>query len=156
MTNQGIIKGGSLTQVDTVAQNRLGTRSWDEAGNQYIYLKGVASVVRGSVVVFDEEFETLLASTTNNIGMVAVAMSAVVADRYGWFQVGGRAVAKVLASFANNSKVFITATAGSVDDSGAAGDQIVGAYGRSAIDTPETGFAYLQLNGSAVVGVNVA
>lgn len=156
MTNEGIIKGGSLTQIDSVAQNALGSRMVDKDHNEYIYLKGVANVALGSVVVFDEAYETLLASATNNIGQIAVALGAVVADKYGWFQIGGKAVAKVLTAFADNSKVFLTATAGSVDDSGSAGDQLVGAYGRSAIDTPSTGLAYLQLNGNVVVGVNVA
>jgi hypothetical protein len=72
-------------------------------------------------------------------------MSANVANQYGWYQIYGKGVAKVLASFADNGDCYLTATAGSVDDADVAGDFIRGMKGASAIDTPSTGLAEVEL-----------
>lgn len=136
---------GAITDVHDAAENPLGTRRFDEDGNEDIYLKGVAACAQGSVVTFDEAHLTTLA-VANAVGRVAVAHAAVVADKYGWFRIYGKVAAKVLAAFADNGKVYLTATAGSVDDAVVIGDLVVGAIGRSAIDGPATGQATLELN----------
>jgi len=134
------------TEVHSSKKFRLGTRVKDKQGNEFIYLQGVASCVAGSWVSFDEAHVTTLLAA-NAKGRVAVAQAAVDATtEYGWFQIYGKATGKVLASFADNGLIFSTATAGSVDDAAVAGDLIVGAIGRSAIDTPSTGMAYAELN----------
>ena len=66
---------------------------------EFIYLKGVASTVVGSVVAFDEADVTALAAA-NAQGRIGVAMSANVASSFGWYQISGKAHAKVLSSFA--------------------------------------------------------
>ena len=109
---------------------------------EFIYLKGVASTVVGSVVAFDEADVTALAAA-NAKGRIGVAMSANVASSFGWYQISGKAHAKVLSSFADNGSVYLTATAGSIDDADVAGDSVIGAVGRSAISG---GLAYLELN----------
>ena len=112
---------------------------------EFIYLKGVASTAVGSVVVYNaDDYSTSLA-TANDVGPVAVAMSACVASEYGWYQISGKGVAKVLAGFADNGDCYLTATAGSVDDADVAGDYIRGMKGASAIDTPSTGLAEVEL-----------
>jgi len=136
---------GDTTDVHSSALNPVGSRAFDKDGNEYIYLKGVASCVAGSVVTFDEAHVTALAAA-NAKGRVAVALAAVVANTYGWFCIYGKAAAKVLASFADNGNVFLTSTAGSVDDADVAGDAVIGMVGRSAIDTPSTGLAWMELN----------
>jgi len=112
---------------------------------EFIYLKGVASTAVGSWVTYnlDDGSTTLLAA--NAIGPVAIAMSANVANQYGWYQISGKAVGKVLASFADNGNVYATSTAGSVDDAVVAGDRVKGAVGASAIDTPSTGLAEMEI-----------
>lgn len=134
------------TAVDATRKYRLGTRIKDSAGNEYIYLKGVASTVAGSWVSFDEaHISTLLAADA--VGRVGVANAAVNATtKYGWYQIYGKATGKALAAFADNGKIFATATAGSVDDAVVTGDLVVGAIGRSALDTPSTGMIYAELN----------
>jgi hypothetical protein len=62
---------------------------------------------------------------------VAIAMSANVASQYGWYQIDGKAIGKCLTQFADNGRVYITATAGSVDDASVAGDVVWGANGAS-------------------------
>lgn len=133
--------------VHTERKFRLGTRIKDNAGNEFIYLKGVASTVQGSWVSFDEAHVTTLLAA-NAKGRVAVAQAAVDATtKYGWYQIYGKASGKVLASFADNGLIYATATAGSVDDAVVAGDLVVGAIGRSAIDGgAATGQAYVELN----------
>ena len=133
---------GSLTQVDDEAKYTLGTRTQDVDGNEYIYLKGVASTAEHSWVSFDEAYQTTLLAA-NAKGRVAIAMAAIVADKYGWYQIYGKGTGKVLASFADNGVPFCTSTAGSVDDAAVTGDLIVGAMGRSAISG---GVATMELN----------
>lgn len=131
-----------FTDVHTTQKFRLGTRIKDAAGNEYIYLKGVASCAAGSWVTFDEAHVTNL-SVANDQGRVAVAGAAVVATDFGWFMIYGTCSAKVLTGFADNGFVYLTATAGSVDDSAVATDKVVGAFGRSAISG---GLATVELN----------
>jgi hypothetical protein len=138
-----------ITAVDTTAKVPLGTRvrgvDPTYGVGEFIYLKGVASTVLGSVVLYaPDDWSTSLA-TANDKGKIAVAMSANVASRYGWYQIFGKGVAKVLAGFADNGDCYLTATAGSVDDADVAGDFIRGMKGASAIDTPSTGLAEVEL-----------
>lgn len=144
-----------FNQVHATKKQRLGTRKRDAAGNEYIYLTGVASTAAGSWVAFDELGITALLDTdvaASLVSPVAVAQAATVASTYGWYMIFGTCSATVEASFADNSKIFAVATAGSADDSGTAGNQLVGAYGRSAISG---GQATVQLV-YPVCGVNVA
>lgn len=112
---------------------------------EFIFLEGVASTGVGSVVVYSpDDFSTALAAA-NAIGPVAVAMAATVADKAGWYQIGGKGVAKVLADFADNTNCYLTSTAGSIDDAVVAGDYIYGMKGASAIGTPAAGLAEVEL-----------
>lgn len=130
--------------VDTEQKIPLGSRAFDNDGNEFIYLKGVTSTAAGSWVSFDEAHVTTLL-VADAKGRVAVAMAAVDANtKFGWYQIYGKnTIAKVLASFADNGLIFATATAGSVDDAAVAGDLIVGAMGRSAVSG---GVATVELN----------
>lgn len=117
---------------------------------EFIYLKGVASTAVGSVVVYSsDDFSTALASA-NAVGPVATAMSACVANEFGWYQISGKGVAKVKASFADNGDVYLTSTAGSVDDADVAGDYVQGMKGASAIGTPDTGLAEMEMSRPSV------
>ena len=112
---------------------------------EFIYLTGVASTVVGSIVVYSpDDFTTALASA-NAVGPVAVAMSINVASQYGWYQIGGKAVGKVLSGFADNGDCYLTSTAGSIDDADAAGDFVSNMLGASAIGTPSAGLAELEI-----------
>ena len=55
-------------------------------------------------------------------------------------------VGKVKASFADDANCYLTSTAGSLDDAVVAGDRVHNCIGGSAIDTPSTGLALLELN----------
>jgi hypothetical protein len=113
---------------------------------EFIYLKGVASTVVGSWVHYSaDDFSTSLLAA-NDIGSVAIAMSASVANNYGWYQIKGKAVGKALTGFLDNGNVYSTATAGSVDDAIVAGDRVKNAKGASAVGTPSTGLAEFEID----------
>ena len=62
---------------------------------EFIYLKGVSSTVVGSIVNYDDNFQTALdtSATAGPSRPLAVAMSACVGSEYGWYQISGLAVA---------------------------------------------------------------
>lgn len=152
VSNENALFGQAIADTSTTKKAQLGVRikcrdnaSTDYGVGEFIYLKGVASTVVGSVVLFNpDDFSTSLA-TANDKGKLAVAMSINVASQYGWYQIYGKGVAKVLTGFVDNADCYLTATAGSVDDADVAGDFIRGMKGASAIDTPSTGLAEVEL-----------
>jgi hypothetical protein len=140
---------GAPGDVHSSQQNQIGriAKGEDSAGNfaEYIYLQGVASCAIGTWVTYDEDFVTTR-TAANAQGNVAVATAAVDATtEYGWFQITGLASALALTAFADNGKVYLTSTAGSVDDTDVGQDFVVGAIGRSAVNET-TLLADFQLN----------
>jgi hypothetical protein len=80
------------------------------------------------------------------IGPVAVAMSANVAGQYGWYQIEGKAVARVATGFLDNANIYATVTPGVADDAVVAGDRVKLAKGASAIGTPAAGLAEVEIH----------
>jgi hypothetical protein len=134
---------------DTTQRHALGTkvRAIDPTygAGEFVYAKGVAATTAGSVVLFDQDGWTTTLAAANDKGSLGTAMSANVAGQYGWYQVFGKGVAKVLAGFVDNADCYLTATAGSVDDADVAGDFIVGMKGASGTGTPSAGLAEVEL-----------
>jgi hypothetical protein len=139
-----------ITDVDTTAKVSVGTivtaTSPTYGAGEFIYLKGVASTVVGSWVTYNMDDGSTALLAANAIGPVAVAMSICVADRWGWYQIQGKAVGRALAAFADNANVYATATAGSIDDAIVAGDRVKRAKGASAVDTPSAGLAEFEID----------
>lgn len=123
-------------QVDSSARNPIGARCFgvDPLGNaaEFIYLKGVASTIVGSVVTFDEAGVTALIAA-DAVGPVAVAL-AIVDDvaKFGWYGISGTFPTDVVASCADNAAIGRETTNGKVGDGFASGDQIFGAVSRAA------------------------
>lgn len=153
IVSPALVGASDIHVVDSEQRHPLGTRvcakdlsadAYGEGG--FIYLKGLTTSDKGTWVTFnaDDWSTTLLAA--NAIGPVAVCMNdACNTGKFGWYQVYGKAVGKVLAGFADNGNVYATATAGSVDDAIVAGDRVKVAKGASAIDTPATGLAEMEI-----------
>ena len=139
----------AIDATSTTQENPLGTRVTarhaDYGDAEFIYLLGVASTGQSDFVTFDEAYVTAR-SVADAKGRVAIAMSANVASQYGWYCIYGRVPGGVLGSFADNGKVFLTSTDGHVDDADVAGDLVQGWIGRGAIDDPNTGQAWMELN----------
>lgn len=148
----GLVIPQAISDTSTTQLLTLGTRvrAVDTASTAYgegefIYLKGVASTAVGSAVLFNQDDHSTSLLAANDIGPVAFAMSANVASQYGWYQIYGKAVGKVLSGFADNANCYATATAGSIDDAVVSGDRVKNCKGASAIDTPSTGLAELEI-----------
>jgi hypothetical protein len=142
----------SIDETSATKQHPLGriVQAEDRGTNangvgEFIYLKGVANTAAGSFVLYNEDDYSTSLLAANDIGQVAVAMSANVANQYGWYQITGKAVGKALAAYADNGLVYATATAGSVDDAVVAGDRVKRAKGASAVDGPAAGMAEFEI-----------
>jgi len=151
ITSHGALGHQPIASSSTVQNHPLGTivQAYDPVygGGEFIYLKGVADTVVGSWVNYwhDDGSTALLATSVT--APVAVAMSANVADQYGWYQINGKAVGKAGAGYADNALVWVmAATPGSVDDTDVAGDRVHNAQGASAVGTPSTGLAEFEIN----------
>jgi hypothetical protein len=91
---------------------------------EFIYLKGVASTVVGSIVNYDDSFQTALdtSAVAGPPRPVAIAMSANVANQFGWYQISGMATAVKAnsvsfadgASFAASSGLAVAAATGTI------------------------------------------
>jgi hypothetical protein len=145
-----IIGTQAIADTSTVQNHPLGTvvRAVDPVygAGEFIYLLGVASTAIGTWVLYNEDDFSTSRLAANDIGQVAVAMSANVASQWGWYQIKGKAVGLALAAFADNGNVYSTATAGSVDDAVVAGDRIKKCKGASALGVPSGSFAEFEID----------
>lgn len=121
-----------IAVTSTTQNHSLGTicRAVDPTygEGEFIYLKGVASTVVGSLVTYDpvNATTTLSPNTANLAQPVAVAMSANVASQYGWYQIGGAAVIKKTAvKVSPNVALFQSATTGRVMSTVASGKEVL-------------------------------
>lgn len=130
------------TAVDSYAKFALGSRSFDKDGYEYVYLKGVASTVAYSPVVYDEDGSTVLADSQGtapaNAGPIAIAQGAVVADKYGWYMVFGKTYVISAGNATDNSQVYLTTTAGTCDNTDVAKALVIGAWHRGAYSATGT------------------
>jgi len=112
---------------------------------EFIYLLGVASTAAYDAVTFTYAFQSARA-VADATGPVGIAQSANLAAYYGWYQRRGIAQCNVASGFAANKPVYLTSTAGTLDDAVVAGDKVENAISLSAINTPVTGDAYVWLD----------
>lgn len=117
-------------------------------GGEFIYLKGVAGTVAGSLVSYDQvnHSTTLGPGAVANSGRpLAVAMAANVANQWGWYQISGAAtVQKDGTALTAGGAVGAGAAAGQVG-ANSAGKQVVGAIALNAAAAGAT-TAVLQLS----------
>lgn len=138
------IFAGDTTVVDSIQQFPLGTKAFDVDGNEYIYMKGIASTAVGSWVTYDELYVTALLAADAK-GAVAVAMAAITAaTKWGWYCICGTVHALISVNSAVDSPIGFETTAGYAGDGRAAGDMIYGALQREAI-TSVAGLADVQI-----------
>ena len=136
---------GLLTDVDTAARNVVGTSYYDDAGSEFIYLQGVASTVIGSCVTYGLNavpYQTAL-SVTGVRGPVAIAMAAVLATQFGWYQIYGLAQALFNGAAVTGAMVF-SASTGKVDDAVVTGDRIDGCTVAATVGSAVLGTVFLN------------
>lgn len=141
--------GQAIADTSTTQKANLGTRvkaidNTTYGEGDFIYLKGVASTVVGSVVFFNASTWQTTLTVARSKGPVAVAMSANVASQYGWYQIQGRGVAKTGTVVAGTA-CYTTSTGGQLDDAVVAGDEVSGMLFGTADGTPSAGLAEVSL-----------
>ncbi len=146
-----MVTAGDTSVIGTTPLHQLGTRAKDAAGNEFIYLLGVASTAVGDFVTYTDAFATARL-VADAVGNVAVAMSACVALNYGWYQIFGKATGATDA-VATNVAVYIDATTGRVDDSAVSGDFVYGVITRST--DASTNLATVELSYPFVTNTSI-
>ena len=147
-----VLGGQPIAATETTAKHPLGSIVGGVdptyGAGEFIYLKGVASTVVGSLVNYDPYLATTtVAPATTGIGPIAVAMSANVASQWGWYQIAGTAAVKAPNAIVVGADVFmLAATPGSVDDAIVAGEQILNAKVSTTTGTPSSGLALVTIN----------
>lgn len=126
----------SFTTVDSSALMTLGQRAEDALGNEYQYVKGVASCAAQMFVSIEENALVLADSDGMKPGSIyGVAMGAIdAATKYGWVMVKGSTTVKTAESDAAAAAQYLTATAGTIDDAVTA-NKIIGLTITAARDT---------------------
>jgi hypothetical protein len=129
-TTQNYALGTRVTAVDPI----LGLA-------EFVYAVGVASTTIGEGIQLNPDFTTIRAAGGTAVGHIGVAMSANVANQYGWYCVKGRVPVKIAADVTANLQGYLAA-AGIWADDVAAGKLVSGAAIEAAADA----------GGSAIVG----
>lgn len=146
-----------IDETSTAQRLALGSvvKANDTASTQYgqgtfIYASGAASTVVGSLALINPDDWSTSLAVGDDKGLLGIAMSINVASSYGFYQIVGKGVVKTLAGFLDNADCYLTSTAGSIDDAIVAGDYIYGMKGASAVGTPSTGLAEVEINNPSV------
>lgn len=134
-----IIGAQPIETVDTTQNHPLGTivRAWDPTygSAEFIYVSGFAQGGVGKWVAINADNGATSGVVANAYApLVGIMMSALDSTtEYGWCMITGKhPAAKCLTGFADNGRVFMTSTTGSVDDASVAGDMVWNAKGASA------------------------
>lgn len=112
---------------------------------EFIYVDGVASCAIRNWVTINGDDGSITRLAANAFGPVGVAMATLTASYYGWVQISGKALGTCLTQFADNGRVYITGTAGAVDDTSVAGDYVWNAKGAS-LTAVDSGYAEFELH----------
>lgn len=108
---------GQIVQARDISTGAYGV-------GEFVYAKGVANTVAGSWATLNHDGTTTLCAA-GAVGPVGVAMSANVANQYGWYQINGKADVKtVTASGTLGTDLYIGSTAGEAKGTTQAGDRI--------------------------------
>lgn len=120
-------------------------------GGEFIYLLGVANTILGSVVTYGISAgvsltgtTTLWAGTANTGAPIAVATAAIVAAKWGWYQIGGAAIVATSGTVAAGNPLYFQ-VAGVVQAAAVNGKQIEGMAAFSANGVPTTNQAIVTL-----------
>lgn len=151
----------ALAGVDTVARVAVGTvlKGFDDllGEGEFIYLPGVANTIGGDVVAYDlnpagvTTTRVTAAGQPNGGQAVAVAVAAVPAGSFGWYQISGAGIANTIAATVAG-RAFLSATAGQLTSTAANGVQVNGMRISSAVGTPAVGQSYVTLNRPNIQG----
>lgn len=129
-----------IANTDTTQNHPLGsivqardTGSTAYGSGEFMYVKGVTSGAARSWAGYNADDGTTTLAVADGFYPLGVMMAALSASTiFGWIQISGKALAKCLTAFADNGNVYLTSTAGSVDDASVIGDVVLMAKGASS------------------------
>lgn len=146
------ISEASSTQLHRLGQEVVAVDATYGEG-RFVYCKGVASTAPGDLCAYESDTGTTTRAVAGggaSTGPVAVAMS--VCDstsKFGWYQVEGAGPVNA-ATVSDNTALYLTATAGQVDDLASSGELVDGLRAKAATSGD---FATCQLNRPNVTGI---
>jgi hypothetical protein len=149
----GIPDATAVVQVGTIVSMFDEIQGWGE----FIYLPGAASLAAGDLVLYDTtpgaaSVTRHTNATGSNTGRpVAIAMAAIGATQFGWYQISGLAIVNTVSGQVAGVMMG-TATAGQVGNTADAGDQILNARLTTARGTPAANQAYALIQRPFVQG----
>ena len=114
---------GTIVQAKDVGATAYGQ-------GEFIYVKGVSSGAVAKWAGYNAGTGVTVLAVADGIYPIGLMVSTLDATTdFGWLQITGRGVGKCLTAFADNGTVYLTSTAGSVDDASVIGDVVHGAIG---------------------------
>lgn len=127
----------------TIKAVDVGTTALGEA--EFIYMPGVASTLAGDACILNQKAGTTARAvhSTAARGMLGIAMSANIANQWGWYMICGAGPIASTTGTTGNA-VYLTSTAGTTDSVDVATDRVDGAW---YVATGSGGFSYAQING---------
>lgn len=113
---------------------------------EFVYVKGVSSGAAGLLATYNAETGVTALTGARSKGLCGVMMAALSSSTtFGWLQVRGAADVQVAGTVASGATVYLTSTAGKVDDAVVAGDIVYGANFATADGTPAANHALVSL-----------
>lgn len=114
---------------------------------EFIYLKGVASTAVGSWVGYFPNGTSILAVANGNYPLAISLTTNTTTGSYAWYQISGTANALGLTSITTTSGfLWLTSTAGSVDDASVIGDAVINARKTATVHVVGTFLDQYALN----------
>ena len=108
----------------------IGSTAYGEG--EFIYVKGVGSGATKKWAGYNSKTgATTLAVADGNYPLGVMVSDLDATTDFGWLQIRGRGIGKCLTQFADNGVVYLTSTAGSIDDASVIGDVVHNAIGRN-------------------------
>lgn len=155
--HRGIEVGWQPIQESSTTQNHpLGTIAIAEDVTygvaKFVYAKGVASTAKGDFCTIDSkngDTARAVVGGATSTGPGGVAMSDNVASQYGWYMTEG-ACPVATGTVAADAPLYLTSTAGSLDDAAVVGSLVTGIVARSATSS---GFTTCQLAEPSIEGL---
>jgi hypothetical protein len=148
--SDGALGGQAIADTSTTQQHPFGYRvkaldaTYGEG--EFVYVKGVSSGAAGLCATYDPKTGVTALTGARSKGLLCVFVSALSSNTtYGWAQVRGDADVQVAGSVVAGATVYLTGTAGKLDDAVVAGDIVYGANFGTADGTPAANHALVAL-----------
>jgi hypothetical protein len=108
---------GGDTKRSTTAEETVGAKAYDDAGNEYTYVKAGAAIAQYDAVRFSGSaagWDDIRSTSATNQTVVGAATAAFASADYGYIQTKGVATVKVAVGTAAGSALVTNATAGTM------------------------------------------